>query len=139
MHWPKLCMELSLTGLYCRYKLIICTVTGIDMHSLILYNFVDRKDTCWKGRRFGGFDPFFKKCAVFWNRGWSFISWWKQYLTHSLGSFVKYCFHHSKITYISSHHSVILIGLRINLYVALIRAQHKKLDFTWDKKNINFT
>ena len=35
------------------------------------------------------------------------FSWQKQYFTHSLRSFVKYCFCHSKIKFISSWHSVI--------------------------------
>ena len=35
------------------------------------------------------------------------FSRWKQYFTHSRFSFVKYCFHHSKITSISSRHRVI--------------------------------
>ncbi len=35
------------------------------------------------------------------------FSWRKQYFTHSLRSFVKYCFHHSKIKFISSHCRVI--------------------------------
>ena len=35
------------------------------------------------------------------------FSWQKQYFTHSLRSFVKYCFAHSKIKFISSRHRVI--------------------------------
>ena len=35
------------------------------------------------------------------------FSWQKQYFTHSLRSFVKYCFCHSKIKCISSRHRVI--------------------------------
>ena len=35
------------------------------------------------------------------------FSWQKQYFTHSLRSFVKYCFCHSKIKFISSRHRVI--------------------------------
>ena len=32
---------------------------------------------------------------------------WKQYFTHSLCSFVKYCLHHSKTKFISPHHRAI--------------------------------
>ena len=35
------------------------------------------------------------------------FSWQEQYFTHSLRSFVKYCFCHSKIKFISSRHRVI--------------------------------
>ena len=35
------------------------------------------------------------------------FSWQKQYFTHSLRSFVKYCFALSKIKFISSRHHVI--------------------------------
>ena len=35
------------------------------------------------------------------------FSCWKQYFTHSLRSFVKYCFHHSKIKVIYSRRRVI--------------------------------
>ena len=43
-----------------------------------------------------------KKKITRWLEDMNFIfSWWKQYLIHSLRSFVKYCFHHSKIKFIS--------------------------------------
>ena len=36
-----------------------------------------------------------------------FVSRWKQYFTHSLRSFIKYCLYHSKIKFISSRRRVI--------------------------------
>ena len=51
------------------------------------------------------------------------FSWQKQYFTHSLRSFVKYCFCHSKIKFISSRHRVIssiYLSIMINGYVYII-------------------
>ena len=49
-----------------------------------------------------------KKKITRWLEDMNFIfSWQKQFLTHLLHALVKYCFHHSKIKFISSRRSVI--------------------------------
>ena len=54
------------------------------------------------------------------------FSWQKQYFIHSLRSFVKYCFCHSKIKCISSRHRVIS-SLSLYIYInktPLMQARH---------------
>ena len=49
-----------------------------------------------------------KKKITRWLEAINFVfSWWHQYFTHSLSSFVKYCFLHSKIKSLSSHNRLI--------------------------------
>ena len=48
-----------------------------------------------------------KRKLTRWREDLNFFVWWKQYFTHSLRCFVKHCFHHSKIKFISSRHRVI--------------------------------
>ena len=56
------------------------------------------------------------------------FSWQKQYFTHSLRSFVKYCFCHSKIKFISSRHRVIssIYDTRAMLVLNLPNFENKK-------------
>ena len=48
-----------------------------------------------------------KRKLTRWREDMNFFVWWKQYFTHLLHCFVKHCFHHSKIKFISSRHRVI--------------------------------
>ena len=48
-----------------------------------------------------------RKLHAWWLEDMNFILWWKRHFTHSQCSFVKHCFHHSKIKSICSRHRVI--------------------------------
>ena len=60
-----------------------------------------------------------KKKITRWLEDMNFIfSWWKQYFTHLLRSFIKFCFHHSKIKSISTRHHVISpLCLSLNIHI----------------------
>ena len=70
--------------------------------------------------------PYNKKNITRWvAEDMNFIfSWWKQYFTHSLCSFIKYCFHHSKIKLISLCRHLISSLLLLWLLKDFFKKQH---------------